>query len=121
MRHKISGDPMAQLVTDCWWWFESLLVHSGVSSATRRKVTGADHKKNNEAQDLLLLQDCACKLTHTHALLQQKELLAGVINEQDAEPYACINVLEQAIIANSIALDSVLNAVCTAKVHYSSQ
>ena len=26
-------------------WFESLLVHSGVSSATRRKATGADHKK----------------------------------------------------------------------------
>ena len=23
------------------WWFESLLVHSGVSSATRRKATGA--------------------------------------------------------------------------------
>ena len=41
---------------------------------------------HNEAQDLLLL----CKLTHTlrtledtHALLQQTELLAGVINEQD--------------------------------------
>ena len=34
-------------LTDCWWWFESLLVHSGVSSATRRKATGADHKKNN--------------------------------------------------------------------------
>jgi len=33
-------------LTDCWWWFESLLVHSGVSSATRRKATGADHKKN---------------------------------------------------------------------------
>ena len=33
-------------LTDCRWWFESLLVHSGVSSATRRKATGADHKKN---------------------------------------------------------------------------
>ena len=32
-------------LTDCRWWFESLLVHSGVSSATRRKTTGADHKK----------------------------------------------------------------------------
>ena len=32
---------------DCWWWFKSLLVHSGVSSATRRKATGADHKKTN--------------------------------------------------------------------------
>ena len=32
-------------LTDCRWWFESLLVHSGVSSATRRKATGADYKK----------------------------------------------------------------------------
>ena len=32
-------------LTDCRWWFESLLVYSGVSSATRRKATGADHKK----------------------------------------------------------------------------
>jgi len=32
-------------LTDCRGWFESLLVHSGVSSATRRKATGADHKK----------------------------------------------------------------------------
>ena len=29
-------------LTDFRWWFESLL---GVSSATRRKATGADHKK----------------------------------------------------------------------------
>ena len=33
-------------LTDCRWWFESLLVHSGVSSATRRKATGAVHKKD---------------------------------------------------------------------------
>ena len=32
-------------LTDCRWWFESLLVHSGVSSATRQKATGADQKK----------------------------------------------------------------------------
>ena len=32
-------------LTDCRWWFESLLVHSGVSSATRRKATGANQKK----------------------------------------------------------------------------
>ena len=31
-------------LTDCRWWLESLLVHSGVSSATRRKATGADQK-----------------------------------------------------------------------------
>ena len=44
----------------------------------------------NEAQDLLLLQDYVRKLTNalrtledTHAGMQQTELLAGVINEQD--------------------------------------
>ena len=47
-------------------------------------------QSHNEAQDLLLLQDYVCKLLHTqrtledtYALLQQTELLAGVINEQD--------------------------------------
>ena len=45
---------------------------------------------DNEAQDLLLLQDYVHRLTNTlrtledtHAVLQQTELLAGVINEQD--------------------------------------
>ena len=45
---------------------------------------------HNEAQDLLLLQDYVHRLTttlrtleDTHAVLQQTELLAGVINEQD--------------------------------------
>ena len=48
----------------------------------------------NEAQDLLLLQDCVHRLTNTlrtledtHAVLQQTELLAGVINET-AETFA---------------------------------
>ena len=47
-------------------------------------------QSHNEAQDLLLLQDCVYRLTNTlrtledtHAVLQQIELLAGVINEQD--------------------------------------
>ena len=41
---------------------------------------------HNEAQDLLLLQDYVCKLTHTQRTLedmQQTEFLTGVINEQD--------------------------------------
>ena len=124
-------------LTDCRWWFESLLVHSGVSSATRRKATGADHKKewaclpqepqsHNEAQDLLLLQDYVCKLSHTqrtlkdtYALLQQTELLAGVINEQDCRAIrmACCclkslrirvearaNVTERAVISRQLQL-----------------
>ena len=47
-------------------------------------------QSHNETQDLLLLQDYVCKLLHTpraledtYALLQQTELLAGIINEQD--------------------------------------
>ena len=47
-------------------------------------------QSHNEAQDLLHLQDYVYKLTNTlrtledtHAVLQQTELLAGVINEQD--------------------------------------
>ena len=51
-------------LTDCRWWFESLLVHSGVSSATRRKATGADHKKKNvsvlSSSLLSLLFVCLC-------------------------------------------------------------
>ena len=39
---------VSKALTDCRWWFESLLVHSGVSSATRRKATGADQKKNSQ-------------------------------------------------------------------------
>ena len=45
---------------------------------------------HNEVQDLLLLQDYVHRLTNTlrtledtHAVLQQTELLAGIINEQD--------------------------------------
>jgi len=47
-------------------------------------------QRHNEAQDLLLLQDYVYRLTSTlrtledtFAALQQTELLAGVINEQD--------------------------------------
>ena len=47
-------------------------------------------QSHNDAQDLLLLQDYVCKLSHTqrtleatYASLQQTELLADVINEQD--------------------------------------
>jgi len=41
-------------LTDCRWWFESLLVHSGVSSATRRKATGADQKKKSGRVQIVL-------------------------------------------------------------------
>ena len=59
---------------------------------------------HNEAQDLLLLQDYVHRLTNTlrtledtHAVLQQTELLAGVINEQDCRDIrtACIRSLHK--------------------------
>ena len=58
-RHHPLNCSMPASLFFCWWfvsWFclvlllidlFSLLVHSGVSSATRRKATGADHKKWN--------------------------------------------------------------------------
>ena len=81
---------------------------------------------HNEAQDLLLLQDYVHKLTNTlrtledtHAGLQQTELLAGVINEQDCRDiriaYCCIrslriraearaNVTEREVISRQLQL-----------------
>ena len=83
-------------------------------------------ESHNEAQDLLLLQDYVCKLSHTqrtledtYALLQQTELLAGVINEQDCRAIrtACCclkslrirvearaNVIERAVIGRQLQL-----------------
>ena len=83
-------------------------------------------QSHNEAQDLLLLQDYVCKLLHTqrtledtYALLQQTELLAGVINEQDCRAIrtACCclkslrirvearaNVTERAVISRQLQL-----------------
>jgi len=61
-----------------------------INAAQPRELACLPQGPHNEAQDLLLLQDYVCQLTHTqrtledtHALLQQTELLAGVINEQD--------------------------------------
>ena len=53
-------------------------------------MPASEPQSHNEAQDLLLLQDYVHRLTNTlrtledtHAALQQTDLLAGVINEQD--------------------------------------
>ena len=63
-----------------------------MSTAQPSELTCLPHEpqSRNEAQDLLLLQDYVCKLTHTlrtledtHALLQQTELLEGVLSDQD--------------------------------------
>ena len=83
-------------------------------------------QSHNEAQDLLLFQDYVCKLSHTprtledtYALLQQTELLAGVINEQDCRAIrtACCclkslrirvearaNLTERAVISRQLQL-----------------
>jgi len=52
-------------LTDCRWWFESLLVHSGVSSATRQKAPGADHKKGQGSQALMMLEQTSASLQRT--------------------------------------------------------
>ena len=63
--------------------------HMSTAQPSELACLPQEPQSHNEAQDLLLLQDYVCKLTHTlrtledtHAL-QQTELLAGVINEQD--------------------------------------
>ena len=83
-------------------------------------------QSHNEAPDLLLLQDYVCKLSHTprtledtYALLQQTELLADAINEQDCRAIrtACCypkslririearaNVTERAVISRQLQL-----------------
>ena len=64
--------------------------HMSTAQPSELACLPQEPQSHNEAQDLLLLQDYVCKLTRalrtledTHALLQQTELLAGVINEQD--------------------------------------
>ena len=52
-------------LTDCRW-FESLLVHSGVSSATRRKATGAD-KKKSERLESMFFGECDVYFSTTFA------------------------------------------------------
>ena len=78
-----------------WVYFEHERFESGFRDLTLcvkvlRACLPQEPQSHNEAQDLLLLQDYVCKLTctlrtleDTHALLQQTELLAGVLNEQD--------------------------------------
>jgi len=84
-------------------------------------------QSHNEAQDLLLLQDYVCKLMHTlrtledtHALLQQTELLAGVINEQDCRAIrtacCCIKMLQFGLIASLGHAKAI--AVAAAKVNW---
>ena len=89
-------------------------------------MPAAEPQSHNEAQDLLLLQDYVHKLTNTLrtledtlAVLQQAELLAGVINEQDCRDIrtacSCIrslrirvearaNVTEREVISRQLQL-----------------
>ena len=65
-------------LTDCRWWFESLLVHSGVSSATRRKATGADHKKKC-IRSLRIRVEARANVTEREVISRQLQLMhAGV-------------------------------------------
>ena len=69
-------------------------------------------QSHNDAQVLLLLQDYVDKLSHTqrtleatYASLQQTELLAGVIHEQDCRAirtaYCCLNSLRICVEARA--------------------
>ena len=92
----------------------------------RLKGRPQELQSHNDAQVLLLLQDYVDKLSHTqrtleatYALLQQTELLAGVIHEQDCRAIrtACCclnslrirvearaNVTERAVISRQLQL-----------------
>ena len=69
-------------------------------------------QSHNDAQDLLLLKDYVCKLSHTQrtleatcASLQQTELLAGLISEQDRRALhtvcCCLNSLRICVEARA--------------------
>ena len=73
-------------------------------------------QSHNDAQDLLLLQDYVCKLSHTQrtleatcASLQQTELLAGIINEQDCRAIrtacCCLNSLRIRVEARANVIE----------------
>ena len=100
--------------------------HMNTAQPSELACLHREPQSHNEAQDLLLLQDYVCKLSHTqrtledtYALLQQTELLAGVINEQDCRAIrtACCclnslrirvearaNVTERAVISRQLQL-----------------
>ena len=89
-------------------------------------MPASEPQSHNEAQNLLLLQDYVHRLTNTlrtledtHAALQQTDLLAGVINEQDCRDihaaWDCIrrlrirvearaNVTEREVISRQLQL-----------------
>ena len=76
----------------------------GYNSTERTSMLASRLQSHNDAQVLLVLQDYVDKLSHTqrtleatYASLQQTELLAGVIHEQDCRAirtaYCCLNSL----------------------------
>ena len=105
--------------------------HMSTAQPSELACLPQEPQSHNEAQDLLLLQNYVCKLTHTlgtledtHALLQQTELLAGVINEQDCRDIrtacCCIrslrirvearaNVTEREVISRQLQLMQAYN------------
>ena len=74
--------------------------HMDTAQSSKQTCLPPTLHSHNEAQDLLLLQDCVGKLSQTQrtledttASLQQTDLLAGVINEQDCRTIrtACLS------------------------------
>ena len=100
--------------------------HMDTAQPSKLACLPQELRSHNDAQDLLLLQDYVCKLSHaqqtleaTYASLQQTELLAGVIHEQDCRAIrtacSCLNslrirvearanVTERAVISRQLQL-----------------
>ena len=64
---------------------------------------------------------CTATLMLVHGTSAEHSVKLTTPAEGAPRLQACINAVELAIIANSIALDTVLKAACTARVPYSPQ
>ena len=82
-----------------------------------------DRIEYNWLQRMHLLTDslCTATLTLMHWTFAEHSVKLITLAEGATRLQACINAVKLAIIANSIALDTVLKAACTARVPYSSQ
>ena len=72
-------------------------------------------------QHLLTDSLCTATLMLVHGTSAEHSVKLTTPAEGAPRLQACINAVELAIIANSIALDTVLKAACTARVPYSPQ
>ena len=88
-----------------------------------QQLWSTDRIEYNWMQRMHLLTDSLCTATLMLVQGTSAEHSVKLTTPAEGAPrlQACINAVELAIIANSIALDTVLKAACTAKVPYSPQ